>query len=100
MRSPMRKKDKNYVARDEIATRVTSQLLSVISKEVVPIQLLAIKILWALSTDTSAAKEIAAKVCFPFDAFAGCSGHPRLWCMINVRQLDTGWLALPSAAAS
>ena len=50
-----------YVPRDRMAERVTTQLLSLTSKEVVPIQLLAIQILWALSTDTPAAKEIADK---------------------------------------
>jgi hypothetical protein len=45
-----------------MAERVTSQLLSLVTKEVLPIQLLCIKILWALSTDAPAAKEIAAKV--------------------------------------
>ena len=48
--------------RDQMAERVTAQLLSLINKEIVPIQLLAIKILWALSTDSPAAKEISSKV--------------------------------------
>jgi hypothetical protein len=57
-----RNEDKNYVARVEIAERVTKQLLSLVAKEVLSIQLMCIKLLWALSTDAPAAKEVAAKV--------------------------------------
>ena len=57
----LKKQDKNYLQRDLMAARVTSQLLALTSKELVPIQLLCIKIFWALSTDKAAAKEIADK---------------------------------------
>ena len=42
-----------------MAARVTTQLVSLTQKELLEVQLLCIKILWALSVDKAAAKEIA-----------------------------------------
>ena len=56
-----RGESRDHVPRDEMAARVTAGLLSLTSKEVVSIQLLAIQILWALSADSDGAGEIARR---------------------------------------